>query len=176
MGDNCRSGGVHLNSNFSEYNPMEQRMSELALGKFGFLMFWAFISLSLSIFALSLGLQQYHPPVIFRVLLTASSICLLGGGIFRLDKAPNTHITMVSIAFVLLVLVMYLMPQNLNGFNASKYKIISWVSGTGTAVFIALGQNIIPMGISQRGAALFILFWLIWVSSNLKDGKVNVDS
>jgi len=28
------------------------------------------------------------------------------------------------------------------------------------------------MGISQRDAALFILFWLIWLGSNLKDSKV----
>ncbi len=130
-----------------EYNPMEQQMSELALGKFGALMFLAFLCLSLSIFVLSMGLSAYHAPTMIRVLLIAASIGILGGGLFRLDIAPNAHIALVSLAFVLLVLVMYFLPQKLHHFNSVMSKAVSWASAAGTAVFIALGQGTLPMGI-----------------------------
>ena len=156
-----------------DYNPMEQQLSELALGKFGSLMFFAFLSLSLSIFALSIGLRTHQAPAMIRTLLIAASIGILGGGVFRLDIAPNTHIALVSAAFILLVLVMYLLPQKLHNFNSAKNKAVSWSSATGTAIFIALGQNILPMGIGQRGAALFILFWLIWAGNSLRSGTVS---
>lgn len=160
----------------SEYNPMVQQMSELALGEFGVLMFFAFLSLSVSVFALSLGLRNHQAPAMIRALLIAASIGILGGGVFRLDIAPNTHIALVSIAFVLLVLVMYFLPQKLPCFNSVMSKAVSWTSAAGTALFIALGQNILPLGVSQRGAALFILFWLIWTGSSLRTETVSHNS
>lgn len=158
------------------YNPIEQQMSELALGEFGALMFFAFLFLSLSIFALSLGLRAHQAPVVIRVLLVAASVGILGGGVFRLDVAPNTHIVSVSLAFVLLVLVMYLLPNYLPYFNSNVRKTVSWVSAAGTAIFIGLGQNVLSMGISQRGAVLFVIVWLIFIGSTLMVSKVGHDS
>lgn len=160
----------------SEYNPMVQQMSELALGKFGSFMFFAFLSLSISIFALSLGLRSHQAPAMIRSLLIAASIGIMGGGVFRLDIAPNTHIALVSLAFVLLVLVMCFLPQKRHCFNSAMSKAVSRVSAAGTAIFIALGQNILPLGVGQRGAALFILFWLIWAGNSLRSETVSYNS
>jgi len=153
------------------YNPFEQQISELALGKFGSIMFLAFSSLALSIFALQSGLQQYKAPLIIRVLLSIAAFCLLGAGFFRLGTATEIHITLVSIAFVLIVLVMCLLPRNVNEFIGSTVKNLSWVLGACTAAFIALGQNFLPMGIGQRGAVLCISVWLLWIGRSLISGK-----
>jgi hypothetical protein len=149
------------------YNPLEQQMSELALGRFGSFMFLAFSSFALSIFALQIGLRRYQTPVILRLILIVAACCLLGAGFFRLDTATDVHIALVSIAFVLIVLVMYLLPRNVPAFKTSVHKIISWASGAGTATFVALSQNIVPMGIGQRGATLCILIWLAWIGRSL---------
>lgn len=158
---------VYLHIIQPNYDPMEQQMSELALGKFGSFMLLAFSSFALSVFAVQKGLQQLQAPVILRLLLIVSAICLLGAGLFRLDTATDVHITLVSIAFVLIVLVMYLLPRNVIAFRTSVHKIISWTSGAGTATFVALGQNILPMGIGQRGAVLCISIWLVWIGRSL---------
>ena len=125
------------------------------------------LSFALSVFAAQKGLQQYQTPVILRLFLIVAAGCLLGAGFFRLDTATNVHIALVSIAFVLIVLVMYLLPRNVAAFKTSVHKIISWTLGAGTATFVALSQKIVPMGIGQRGAALCILIWLVWIGRSL---------
>jgi len=149
------------------YDPIQQQMSELALGRFGSIMFLAFLSFASSIFALQIGLRRHQTPMILRIFLTIAACCLLGAGFFRLDTANELHIALVSIAFVLIVLVMYLLPQTVAGFRTSLHKAISWILGAGTAAFVALGQNIMPMGIGQRGASLCILIWLLWIGRSL---------
>ena len=148
-------------------------MSELALGKLGSFMLLAFSSFALSIFALQIGLQQYQTPLIIRLFLVIAAFCLLGAGFFRLDTATDVHIAFVSIAFVLIVLVMYLLPRNVAAFGDSAPKFISWTLGAGTATFVALGQYLLPMGIGQRGAALCISVWLVWGGRNLICKKLN---
>lgn len=155
------------------YNPFEQQVSELALGKFGSIMLLAFSSFALSIFALQFGLRQYQAPLIIRVLLSIAAFCLLGAGFFRLDIAIYIHIALVSIAFVLIVLVMCLLPRNVNEFRGPMAKNLSWVLGVSTAAFVALGQNLLPMGIGQRGAVLCISIWLLWIGRSLISGNVN---
>jgi len=142
-------------------------MSELALGRFGSLMVLAFSSFAASVYALQIGLRQYQATVILRYFLIIAAFCLLGAGFFQIDTATDVHITLVSIAFVLIVLAMYLLPRNVPAFKTSVHIIISWTLGVGTAAFVALSQNILPMGIGQRGAALCILIWLVWIGKSL---------
>jgi len=66
-----------------------------------------------------------------------------------------------------------LLPRNVAVFKTSVHKAISWTLGTGTAAFVALGQNIVPMGIGQRGAALCILIWLFWLGTSLISIELN---
>ena len=149
------------------YDPVHQLMSELALGRHGFFMLLAFLSFALSVFTAQIGLHQRKSPIMIRLFLIIAAASLLGAGVFRLGSATELHIALVAIAFILMVLVMYLLPRNVPAFNTPTHKLISWTIGACTAASIALGQHLIPMGIGQRGAALCILMWLVWIGYRL---------
>ncbi len=149
------------------YDPVNQLMSELALGRHGSFMILAFSSFALSVFTAQIGLIQHNTPTILRLFLIIAAICLFGAGVFRLGSATELHIVLVTIAFVLIVMAMYLLPRNVSAFKTLTNSIISWSLGVGTATCIALGQNLVPAGIGQRGAVLCILFWLGWIGYNL---------
>jgi hypothetical protein len=142
-------------------------MSELALGRHGSFMLLAFLSFALSVFTAQNGLHQRKSPAIIRLFLVIAAISLLGAGVFRLGSATELHITLVAIAFVLIVLVMFLLPRNVAAFKTPTHTLISWTLGACTTTCVALGQNIVPLGIGQRGAALCILLWLVWVGYSL---------
>ena len=145
------------------YDPVQQLMSELALGRHGKLMLFAFFSFAVSVFAAQIGLHQCKAPVIIRLFLVTASISLFGAGVFDLGSAAVLHIILVAISFVLIVFVAYLLPRYVPAFKTPAHKRISWSLGAFTALSIALGQNLIPMGIGQRGAALCIIVWLGWM-------------
>lgn len=146
------------------YDPVNQLMSELALGKYGLLMLPAFTCFSISVFSVQAGLCRYGASSVIKGLLFFSSVSLFGAGIFHLGSAPDIHIFLVAGAFVLLVLTMYLLPRNVAHFHGSmRITFVSWLHGVITAFFVAAGQTLIPMGISQRCAAACILSWLIWI-------------
>ena len=144
------------------YDPLQQQISELALGQYGFLMLPAFFSYAAAAFAYGCALLQLQAPFPVSGLLFSSACCLLGGGLFRLDNAANTHIALVSIAFILLVLAMVLLPMKVCPFRGPLQKAFCWSLSVGTAAFIAAGQNLMPLGLGQRGAVLCISAWLIW--------------
>jgi hypothetical protein len=102
-------------------------------------------------------------PTIIKLFLASAALSLFGAGMFRLDNATNLHIILVTISFVLIVFVMYLLPRHVNTFKTLPDKITSWSLAAATAACVALSQNLIPLGIGQRGAALFILVWLVWI-------------
>jgi len=150
-----------------DYDPVNQLMSELALGRYGSFMLLAFLSFALSVFTAQSGLHQHKSPAIIRLLLVIAAISLLGAGVFRLGSATDLHIALVAIAFVLIVLVMFLLPRNVSAFKTPSHTLISWTLGACTTTCVVLGQNIVPIGIGQRGAALCILLWLVWVGCSL---------
>ena len=145
------------------YDPVRQLMSELVFGRHGNLMLFAFFSFAVSVFTAQIGLHRCKAPIIIRLFLITASLSLLGAGVFDLGSAAVLHIVLVAIAFVFIVFVTYLLPRYVSAFKTPDHKLISWSLGACTAIFIALGQNLIPMGIGQRGAALCILMWLGWM-------------
>jgi len=157
----------------SDYNPAHQFMSELALGKHGDFMFFAFFSLSLAVFISQLSLSQHQQTTPIRLLLVIASFSLLGAGIFRLDTFTTPHITLVAIAFILIVLSMYLLPRISTSFKNKHSSIVCWGLAISTAFSVALGYSILPVGISQRLSASFILIWLVWLAlfSNKWEGS-----
>jgi hypothetical protein len=150
-----------------DYDPINQLMSELALGRHGSFMLLAFSSFALSVFTAQIGLNRRNSPAIIRLLLLIAAISLFGAGVFRLGSATDLHIALVAIAFVLIVLVMYLLPRTVSAFKTPTHTLISWTLGACTAACVVLGQKIIPVGIGQRGAALCILMWLVWIGYSL---------
>ena len=126
-----------------DYDPVHQLMSELALGRYGSFMLLAFLSFALSVFTAQIGLYQYKSPIIIRLFLAIAAISLLGAGVFRLGSATELHIVLVAVAFVLIVLVMYLLPRNVSAFNSHSHTLISWTLGACTAICVALGQHLV---------------------------------
>ncbi len=143
------------------YNPAEQFMSELALGKFGLFMMFAFFSLSLSLFFGQLSLRHYPKSSVIRILMMVASISITGAGIFKLGAHTKLHVFLVATTFFNIVLVMYLLPRLVEEFKGAQTCFISWGLAFVTSCSIALGQSVIPVGIAQRIAAGCILLWLL---------------
>ncbi len=146
------------------YSPAEQLMSELALGEQGFLMLHAFLLLASSVAGCVGLLASCRAPGAILAALGAASLSLAGAGVFKLGSATVLHITLVALAFVLLVLVMYLAPRHVEALKNAHGKAACWGLGTGTALMVALGHAAMPMGIAQRLAACCILLWMCWLA------------
>lgn len=147
-----------------QYDPIHQHMSELAQGRFGAMMFVGFCGFAISIFHAQLGLGVIGAPKTIRAVLACAAAGMAGAGIFKLDKAAEIHISLIALAFILLVISMYLLPLTVSKFSSFSSRIASWALATGTAISVALGGTI-PDGIAQRVAAIGIISWLLWVGS-----------
>ncbi|CAG1772222.1 hypothetical protein BAC3_02422 [uncultured bacterium] len=149
---------IYLNIIQTAYNPLYQLMSELALGEQGFLMLVAFLSFALAVISVSHTLNHS----ILKTLLWLAALALAAAGIFKLGEATVLHVALVAIAFVLIVLSMYLTPRLTS--TTTRQTFICWGLGFSTALFVALGQGILPIGLAQRLATLSIFIWLAWLA------------
>lgn len=143
------------------YDPFHQLMSELALGPFGWTMIIAFAGLTLAVVAVQAAITDAGASVWLRLVLAASAVAFLAAGIFPLGETSEIHIVAIATAFMLSVLAMYLFPSSAGRAAAAAPRSISWSFAVGVAASVALGHSLLPMGISQRVAALFLLLWLI---------------
>jgi hypothetical protein len=146
------------------YDPVHQFMSELALGRHGFLMLWAFLSFALSVAGAIKILAAYKAHIGIKLLLGIASLSLAGAGIFTLGAATTLHITLIALAFFMLVLSMYLIPRLITAFQTPLTMAFCWGLGAGTALFVGLGQGPLPTGLAQRLAAACLLLWLSWLA------------
>ena len=149
----------------TNYNSAHQLISELALGKYGFFMMFAFFSFSIAVIMAQDALAIHSNNKIIRFLLFTSSCSLAGAGIFELGDYTNLHVILMAIAFVFIVLSMYLMPRLMPKFRKIKPTTICWFLGIGTVVSVFLGHEYIPLGVAQRVAASFIFLWLLWLAA-----------
>ncbi len=141
----------------TDYNPIHQLMSELALGKYGSFMILAFFSFSIAVFLAQQTLAIHSNNKFIRVLLLISSCSLAGAGIFGLGDYTNIHVALMAIAFTLIVLSMYLMPRLMPRFGQRKSTITCWVLGIGTAVAVFWGK-ITSLLVSLK-ESLLVLFY-----------------
>ncbi len=153
---------LHIVQN--DYDPIHQLMSEMALGKHGSFMLIAFLSFSISVFFTQSILVTYKNNLLARVLLIIASFSLAGAGLFKLGSYTELHISLAALAFVLIVLSMYLIPRLILEFRYLVPIITCWGFGLITTVAVFLGQGFIPIGIAQRLATGFILIWLLWLA------------
>lgn len=154
----------------TNYSPLHQLMSELALGKQGVLMLWAFLSFALSVAATI----KLLPHLVLKLLLGLTFLSLASAGIFKLGEATTLHVALVTLAFILLVLCLYLTPRLLTAFQTPVAMTICWGLGASTALFVALGQGILPIGLAQRLATACLLLWLCWLA--IYKPEQNIDS
>ena len=152
----------------TDYSPQHQLMSELALGKQGTLMLWAFMSFALSVAAAI----KLLPHTVLKFLLGLASLSLAGAGIYKLGEATTLHVALVALAFVILALCQYLTPRLISAFQTPVAMAFSWGLGAGTALFVALGQVILPIGLAQRMATACLLLWLCWLAIYRPEKKI----
>ena len=158
------------------YDPTNQLMSELALGPHGWAMFAAFAGLAIAVFGIQSAAGVAGAPLGFRLLLMIASLFFLAAGIFPLGTTSEIHIAAIASAFMLSVLAMYLFPGSAGGAARAAPRAVSWPLAAGVAVSVGLGHSLLPMGIGQRLAALFLLTWLglvAWrlLELNQREGK-----
>ena len=135
-------------------------MSELALGRHGWAMFVAFVSLAAAVFGLQAAIAGFGGSPIYRVLLGFAALLFLVAGVFPLGITSLIHISAIAFAFVLSVLGMYLFPASAGHASFAAPRALSWPLAAGVATSVALGESVIPMGIAQRLAAACLLLWL----------------
>lgn len=142
------------------YAPRDQLMSELALGRHGWAMLFAFLGPGLAFTGVWVGVSASGPARGYGVLLLATATFFMVAGVFPLGETASLHIGAISMAFVLAVLAMYLFPACSGRASASAPRWVSWTLAAGVAASVALGHSVVPMGVGQRMAAACLLLWL----------------
>ena len=143
------------------YEPKQQLMSELALGRFGSTMLVAFAGLALSMFGIQAAIGARGASRGFRLLLLVAALFFLSAGVFPLGgDTSEIHIGAIAAAFVLSVLAMYLFPSSAGRASIAAPRAVSWTLAAGVAVSVALGHSVLTMGIGQRLAATCLVLWL----------------
>ncbi|MFC1841289.1 DUF998 domain-containing protein [Thermodesulfobacteriota bacterium] len=147
----------------SQYDFMNQYMSELAMGKYGKLMIIAFCCFALSVFSVSEIFRIHGSLGILNFLFMIASVCLIGAGVINLEYNATIHIVFVMIASVLIILGMILSPYFIFEYRDIIHRAVSLSLGIIAILISILDQYCIPEGIGQRVTACCILIWLIWV-------------
>lgn len=155
---------VYLHIVQVDYSPLHQLMSELALGKNGSIMILAFLFFALSVVGSLNILASYKAHYIIKIILGLAALSLAGAGVFKLGEATTLHVFLVALAFILLVLCMYLTPRLIADFKRLVPMVVCWGLGTFTAVFVGMGHGVLPIGLAQRLAAMCLLLWLCWLA------------
>jgi hypothetical protein len=100
-------GGLHVLQ--PRYDLVHQLMSELALGAYGWAMLFAFLFIAVSTLSVAVGIAQVQRSPSLEMVLALAVLGFLGAGVFPLGRASEWHIALIAIAFVAIVLAMYLL-------------------------------------------------------------------
>ena len=150
-----------------DYDPARQLMSELALGRYGWAMLPAFACLGAAPLALAWGMGRLHRAPGLRGALTLAGLSFLGAGLLPLGRSSDGHIAFVALAFVAVVLAMYLLPAAMPDRFGGPGRLVSWGLAGSTAASVLLGQSLLPMGVAQRLAAACVVAWFCLVGAKL---------
>ena len=154
--------GLHIVQD--NYNPAHQLMSELALGEYGSFMLAAFLSLAVAVFTAQSIISSYKSNLTVRILLVIASFSFAGAGVFKLGAYTDLHVGLIAVAFVSVVLTMYLLPRLIPPLQRRIPTIVCWAFGISTAVSVVSSDTLLPGGVAQRMATGCILCWLIWLA------------
>jgi len=151
----------------THYDPVNQLMSELALGPHGWEMFFAFAGIAVALAGLQFSIAALGAKFALRGLLILAAVFFLAAGVFPLGETSMVHISAIAAAFVTAVLAMYLFPSLAGRAAALATKSISWSLAAAVAISVALGHSLVPMGIGQRLAATFLVLWILLLGLRL---------
>jgi hypothetical protein len=166
---------VHLQAVQEGYDWHGQFISELALGKQGWLMSGAFLAVALACvsFALTLRSEYQNVPSTSRfqikhfliVSLIAAAIAFLGAGLVTLQDDAMTHITFVLFAFVVIMITMFTVLRTSPRLEL-RIGAISAIFIVALALLLVRWQ-ILESGAGQRLSAAGILGWMAHVEVSL---------
>ena len=152
------------------YDPVHQLLSELALGANGWAMLPAFFLIAASTFSIAFGIGYLQRARWLQGVLILAGLGFLGAGVFPLGRASEWHIALIAIAFVAVVLAMYLVPSAVPAQFGGKITAFSWCLAGGTALGVLLGHSLLPIGVGQRIAAACVVSWLCFAGTRLRRG------
>lgn len=153
------------------YNPASQAVSELALGRAGWLMAVAFPAAGLGILGFSALIRRTDPgAVAVPVLGIISAIATMLAAVFRADPENGTtahgtiHQLLGVVSFVTLVAAMFVCARRFRRVDLwRRWAVPSLVWGiAGIATFLLVPTNLLGedhFGVAQR---IFLTVWLSW--------------
>jgi hypothetical membrane protein len=150
------------------YDPVHQLMSELALGTYGGAMLSAFLFIAASTLSVGVGIARLRRSLSLEIVLALAILGFVGAGVFPLGRASEWHVALIAIAFISIVLAMYLLPSAAPTQFGGRAKLLSWCLAGSTALSVFLGLTILPIGVSQRLAAACVVIWLCFVGASLR--------
>src|SRR5262249_46642090 len=115
----------------ADYDPINQLMSELALGRYGDAMILAFAGLAIAMIGIQYAIGKAGAPARYRILLIVASAFFLSAGLFPLGETSELHIGAIAAAFVLSGLAMYLYPSSAGRASAAAPQAVSWLLAAG---------------------------------------------
>ncbi len=128
----------------------------------------AFSFLSASTLSLALGIARVQRSLWLQMVFAVATLGFLGAGVFPLGPASEWHIALIAIAFVAVVLAMYLLPSTIPMQFGGHARLVSWCLAAGTALSVLLGHSLLPIGVGQRLAAACVVTWLCFAGTRLR--------
>jgi hypothetical protein len=154
----------------NDYSPVQDAISEGALGPYGYLQVAAFFGLGIGSISLAvLLLRAVRSPQV-GALVGLSGVCMLVAGTFpadRMDSASMTvhgtiHLLAAALAFIAVISAMLLSARQLRN-NRTLRPLARPSLGLGLAalaLFMMAGADIGPFGLIQRANVTVVLVWL----------------
>jgi hypothetical protein len=130
----------------------------------------AFFLIAASTFSIAIGIGCLQRARWLQGVLILAGLGFLGAGVFPLGQASEWHIALIAIAFVAVVLAMYLIPSVVPTQFDGRVKVVSWCLAGGTALSVLLGHSLLPIGVGQRLAAACVVAWLCFAGIRLRRG------
>lgn len=150
------------------YDPVNQAISELALGRFGMALNIAFVLFGCGLLALAVGLRrEIHRSGIGATLLGVVGVLIVLSGVFPTTDPPDTttaaiHVAVGVSAFLTVIVAIFVWAWLFRRDPTWRYfsrATVIWGVSTAAAFFLFPLLEATAFGIAQRA---FIAAWLSW--------------
>jgi hypothetical membrane protein len=169
-----------------ELNPVERFGSEYALGRLGWIMNVAFLSLALGLAAFAAALGRALRPAarsrVGQVLFAIAALGILGSGLFNADPNGEAeswhgigHAMAGLVAFLSMLPAMVVVSRRLHRANAlaDGYRVLRLLAWVDVALFLAMLFLFGPLGLAGLGQRIFLIglfAWLLITAEGLRSG------
>ncbi len=156
-------------------NPVEQSISELALGRFGTFMDVAFFAFGIGSLALAFGLyRSVYNALVAPLLLAVAGVLWFLLGVFQTGSGvtgPAIHGGVASASFLLILVVMFLFARRFRGdarWRSFALPTSIWAIVAAGALFSIplLGEEV--FGLSERVFVAVFVSWLLVTAIRLR--------